>query len=126
MLGTIDLADWEPGPIEVEITPDGKTAVVSIGPAFFDDLPGLVGDPEIPEGGTLLIVDLESGVADEVQTKSVPLGIAISPDGMTAYTANYGTGVARGSSLSDLRRSRHDERSARNRFRSVRCLVPRW
>jgi YVTN family beta-propeller protein len=99
-LGTIDLADWEPGPIEVEITPDGKTAVVSIGPAYFDGLPGLVGDPAIPEGGTLLIVDLESGVADEVQTQDVPLGIAISPDGTTAYTANYGTGVARGSTLS--------------------------
>ncbi len=100
VLRTIDLADWEPGPIEVEITPDGKTAVVTVGPAYFDGLPGLVGGPEIPEGGTLLIVDLESGVADEVQTQDVPLGIAISPDGMTAYTANYGTRVARGSSLS--------------------------
>ncbi|MGB5351072.1 MAG: hypothetical protein WBN10_15805 [Polyangiales bacterium] len=100
VLRTIDLADWEPGPIEVEITPDGTTAVVSVGPAFFDGLPGLVGDPEIPEGGTLLIVDLESGVADEVQTQDVPLGIAISPDGTTAYTANYGTDAARGSSLS--------------------------
>jgi len=100
VLRSIDLADWEPGPIEVEITPDGATAVVSVGPAYFDGLPGLVGDPEIPEGGTLLIVDLESGVADEVQTQDVPLGIAISPDGTTAYTANYGTGAARGSSLS--------------------------
>ncbi len=100
VLRTIDLPDWEPGPIEVEITPDGKTAVVSIGPAYFDGLPGLVGDPEIPDGGTLLIVDLESGIADEVQTKDVPFGIAISPDGTTAYTANYGTGAARGSSLS--------------------------
>jgi YVTN family beta-propeller protein len=100
VLGTIDLADWEPGPIEVEITPDGKTAVVSVGPGYFDGLPGLVGDPEIPEGGALLVVDLESGVADEVQTKDVPFGIAISPDGTIAYTANYGTGAARGSSLS--------------------------
>ncbi len=100
VLRTIDLSDWEPGPIEVEITPDGTTAVVSVGPAFFDGLPALVGDPEIPEGGTLLIVALESGVADEVQTQDVPLGIAISPDGTTAYTANYGTGAARGSGLS--------------------------
>jgi len=100
ILGTIDLSDWGPGPIEVEITPDGKTAVVSVGPAFFDGLPGLVGDPEIPGGGTLLIVDLESGVVDEVQTEDVPLGIAISPDGTKAYTANYGTGDARGDSLS--------------------------
>ncbi len=100
IVGTIDLSDWEPGPIEVEITPDGKTAVVSVGPGFFDTLPGLVGDPEIPSGGTLLIVDLESGQADELRTEDVPLGIAISPDGTTAYTANYGTNGARGDSLS--------------------------
>jgi len=97
---TIDLSDWAPGPIEVEITPDGRTAVVSVGPAFFDELPGLVGNPDIPAGGTLLIVDLESGEVDEVQTEDVPLGIAISPDGATAYTANFGTAEARGDSLS--------------------------
>lgn len=100
IIRTIDLSAWEPGPIEVELTPDGKTAVVSVGPAFFDDLPGLVGDPDIPAGGTLLIVDLESGVADEVQTEDVPLGIALSPDGAVAYTANFGTEDARGDSLS--------------------------
>lgn len=97
---SIDLSEWAPGPIEVELTPDGKTAVVSVGPGFFDGLPGLVGDPEIAPGGTLLIVDLESGEADEVQTEDVPMGIAISPDGSTAYTANYGTADARGDSLS--------------------------
>jgi YVTN family beta-propeller protein len=100
ILDTIDLSDWEPGPIEVEITPDGRTAVVSVGPAFFDNLPGLVGDPVIAPGGTLLIVDLESGIADEVQIEDVPLGIAISPDGLRAYTANYGTSDGRGDSLS--------------------------
>lgn len=97
---TIDLSAWEPGPIEVELTPDGKTAVVSVGPGFFDGLPGLVGNPEIPSGGTLLIVDLESGEAEEVETRDVPLGIAISPDGSRAYTANFGTDGARGDSLS--------------------------
>ncbi len=100
ILDTIDLSNWEPGPIEVELTPDGKTAVVSVGPAFFDGLPGLVGDPEIPAGGTLLIVDLATGLADAIQTEDVPLGIAISPDGSRAYTANYGTADARGDTLS--------------------------
>ncbi len=100
IVDTIDLSDWEPGPIELEITPDGKTAVVSVGPAFFDSLSGLLGDPEIPPGGTLLIVDLETGTADEIQTEDVPLGIAISPDGRRAYTANYGTADARGDTLS--------------------------
>ncbi|HET6418014.1 MAG TPA: hypothetical protein VFG22_17095 [Polyangiales bacterium] len=100
IVDTIDLSNWEPGPIELEITPDGKTAVVSVGPAFFDSLSGLLGDPEIPPGGTLLIVDLETGTADEIQTEDVPLGIAISPDGRRAYTANYGTADARGDTLS--------------------------
>ena len=100
IVDTIDLSNWEPGPIEVELTPDGKTAVVSVGPAFFDALPGLVGDPEIPAGGTLLIVDLQTGVAEAIQTEDVPLGIAISPDGSRAYTANYGTADARGDTLS--------------------------
>jgi len=100
IVDTIDLSNWEPGPIEVELTPDGKTAVVSVGPAFFDGLPGLVGDPEIPAGGTLLIVDLQTGVAEAIQTEDVPLGIAISPDGSRAYTANYGTADARGDTLS--------------------------
>lgn len=30
VVDTIDLSEWEPGPIEVEVTPDGKTAVVSV------------------------------------------------------------------------------------------------
>ncbi|MBW2381245.1 MAG: hypothetical protein JRG70_17150, partial [Deltaproteobacteria bacterium] len=60
VVDTIDLSGWEPGPIEVEVTPDGKTAVVSVGPAFFDVgiTNMLIGSPEVPEGGTLLIVDL--------------------------------------------------------------------
>jgi YVTN family beta-propeller protein len=102
VVDTIDLSDWEPGPIEVEVTPDGKTAVVSVGPAFFDEgLPHtLIGSPEVPPGGTLLVVDLESGEATEVVISDVPLGIAISPDGTRAYTANYGTMNESGSTLS--------------------------
>lgn len=102
VLRTIDLAQWEPGPIELEITPDGKTAVVSVGPAFFDVgiTNMLIGSPEVPAGGTLLVVDLESGDATEVVLSDVPLGIAITADGATAYTANYGTVDAPGNTLS--------------------------
>jgi YVTN family beta-propeller protein len=102
VVDTIDLSDWEPGPIEVEVTPDGKTAVVSVGPAFFDEstINLLIGSPEVPPGGTLLIVDLESGEATEVLVSDVPLGIAISPDGTVAYTANYGTTEGSGNTLS--------------------------
>ncbi|MFZ1866569.1 MAG: hypothetical protein WAU39_20280 [Polyangiales bacterium] len=94
LLRTIDLADWSPGPLEVELTPDGRTAVVAVGPGFFDGdgvTNGLVGSPEVPPGGALLIVDLETEQVSQVPTQYVPMGIAISPDGSTAYVANYGT-----------------------------------
>jgi len=103
IVGVIDLSSWEPGPIEVEVTPDAKTAIVSVGPAFFDGdgvTNMLIGSPDVPPGGTLLIVDLESGDATEVATEDVPLGIAISADGTTAYTANYGTTDEPGNTLS--------------------------
>ncbi len=102
VLDTIDLSGWEPGPIEVEITPDGKTALVAVGPAFFDSgvTNTLIGSPEVSPGGTLLIVDLSTGDAAELATEDVPLGIAISADGTTAYTANYGTSDAPGDTLS--------------------------
>jgi len=103
IVDTIDLSDWEPGPIELELTPDGRTAVVSVGPGFFDGT-GLtnmiIGSPTVPPGGTLLVVDLESGEAVSIDTEDVPLGIAINPEGTIAYTANYGTTDARGDSLS--------------------------
>lgn len=103
LVDTIDVSDWEPGPIEVELTPDGKTAVVSVGPAFFDGtgvVNMLIGSPEVPPGGALLIVNLESGDAVEVVTEDVPLGIAINAEGTIAYTANYGTIDAPGNTMS--------------------------
>lgn len=96
---TIDLSDWEPGPLEIELTPDGNTAVVSVAPGFFNGF-SIIGSPDVPPGGTLLIVDLETGEAESIQTEHVPMGIAISPDGTLAYTANYGTNDAPGDSLS--------------------------
>jgi YVTN family beta-propeller protein len=100
LVDTIDLSDWEPGPLEIEITPDGATAVVSISPGFFGSLAALIGSPTIPDGGTLLLVDLASRTATELVTADVPMGIAISPDGTRAYTANYGTTDAVGTTLS--------------------------
>ena len=99
IVGIIDLSAWEPGPLEVEITPDGTTAVVSVGPGFFDGF-SIIGSPDVPSGGTLLVVDLETGEAESIETEDVPMGIAISPDGALAYTANYGMTGAPGDSLS--------------------------
>jgi len=96
---TIDLSAWEPGPLELELTPDGATAVVAVGPGFFDGF-SIIGSPSVPSGGTLLVVDLESGDAEAIATEDVPMGIAISPDGTRAYTANYGMTGAPGDSLS--------------------------
>jgi DNA-binding beta-propeller fold protein YncE len=90
---TIDLSAYAPGPLELELTPDGKRAVVTISPGFFGGGVGgsLVGSPEVPEGGTLLVVDIAAReVVAELETEHTPMGIAISPDGRTAWTANYG------------------------------------
>jgi len=103
LLRTIDLDVWNPGPLEIEITPDGSKAVVASSPGFFDGdgiTNGLVGSPVVPPGGALLIVDLDSGDVVEVATSDVPMGIAISADGTTAYTANYGTIDEAGNTMS--------------------------
>jgi DNA-binding beta-propeller fold protein YncE len=105
---TIELPDHEPGPLEVELTPDGKLAVVAISPGFFAGSGGaLVGAGEVPIGGGLLIVDLDTDViVAELATAQYPMGIAISPDGSTAWTANYGGNGQSGTTLSviDLQR----------------------
>ena len=100
---TIDLSAFEPGPLELELMPDGRSALVAVSPGFFDGegtTNALVGSPEVAPGGTLLIVDLESGEAVEVDTAHVPMGIAIAEDGSLAYTANYGTLDEPGNTLS--------------------------
>lgn len=101
IVGTISLAEHPPGPIEVEIAPDGRTAVVTIGPGFYEGFgAALVGMPDVPPGGGLLIVDLvDRAVIAEIETAHVPMGIAISPDGTRAYVAEYGTNDAPGTEI---------------------------
>src|SRR5687767_3673728 len=61
IVGTIDLAEWAPGPIEVEIAPDGARALVAIGPGFYEGAgTALVGGAAAESTGTLLLVDLEA------------------------------------------------------------------
>lgn len=103
---TIELPEHEPGPMEVELTPDGSLAVVAVSPGFFGGAVGALVDippGSLPEGGGLLIVDVDSGaIVAELDTAHVPLGIAISPDGKTAWTANYGGNGESGTSLSQI------------------------
>jgi DNA-binding beta-propeller fold protein YncE len=100
--GRIDLSAHAPGPLQVEITPDGRSAVVSLSAGFFEGDGGvLVGSPDVPPGGGLLVVDLVEGVVvHAIDTAQVPMGIAISPDGRTAFSANFGRRDAPGNTLS--------------------------
>jgi hypothetical protein len=100
----IPLPDDVPGPIELELTPDGRTAVVAVGPGFFDTIVGVgLGARRIPAGGGLLLVDLETRtVRARIATPSVPMSIAITPDGMRALTADFGLEGARGTTMSVL------------------------
>jgi hypothetical protein len=97
--GTIPLPDDAPGPIELELTPDGRTAV---GPGFFDTIVGVgLGARRIPAGGGLLLIDLETRtVRARIATPSVPMSIAITPDGTRAFTADFGVEGARGTTMS--------------------------
>jgi hypothetical protein len=103
---TIELEAYEPGPIEAELTPDGSLAVVAISPGFFATGVGTLvgaGPGAVPEGGALLIVEIESGsVIAELQTAQYPLGIAITPDGSAAWTANYGGNGQSGTTVSHI------------------------
>lgn len=101
LVDTVDLSAYPPGPLEVEITPDGATAVVTTSPGFFDGLVGnLIGVGDVELDGALLLVDIASrSVTAELQPADVPMGIAISPDGATAYTANYGTSETAGTTM---------------------------
>jgi YVTN family beta-propeller protein len=102
--GTIDLSAWAPGPLEVEIAPDGHTALVSVSPGFFDGIVGqTLGLTDLPLDGAGLVVDLDTReVVTELATAHVPMGFAFLPDGSRAYSANFGYTGARGSTLSIL------------------------
>jgi hypothetical protein len=95
VVATIDLSKYSPGPMEVAVTPDGKTALVSISAGFFT-IPGsafLVNASSIPaDPGTLLMVDLSARkVVAELDTGKSPMGILITPDGTKAFVTNFGS-----------------------------------
>ncbi len=102
LVDTIDLSAYAPGPIEVEIAPDGHTALVSISPGFFDTFVGqAIGITDIELTGTALVVDLDTReIVTELQTPHVPLGFAFTPDGTRALSANFGFSGATGSTVS--------------------------
>lgn len=102
LVTTVELAGYAPGPLQVELAPDGDTAVVAVGPGFFQGLGVVFGFPaDIGGGGAVLIVSLsERAVRSEIATAQPPMGLAISPDGTLAYSANYGDSSDSGNTLS--------------------------
>jgi DNA-binding beta-propeller fold protein YncE len=100
LVRTIDLAGHPPGPIEVEMAPGG-VAVVAVGPGFFEGLAQQLFQVDVPGGGSVLLVDIEEGtILADLPTRHAPMGIAISADGTTAYTANFGDDANPGSTVS--------------------------
>jgi len=86
--------DVAPGPFAVAFTPDGRTAVVPCGVGFLPDSIVAALAPGAPPGDSVAIIDVIRGVAVAVMRTgedSIPTGVAIHPDGRSAYVTNYGT-----------------------------------
>ena len=85
LVGTVDLGKFTPGPLDLAITPNGKTALVAISGGWlgaFTTVP--------PGNGTLLFVDIPTrSVVGELYTGASPMGIAITKDGKRAFVGQY-------------------------------------
>ena len=91
----MDLSAYEQGPLELKITPEGKTALVSVSPGFFA-LPGatvLVGAPAAPTAPSKeVFVNLETRMVEtELDVGDGPSGIALTHDGSRAFVAHAGS-----------------------------------
>ncbi len=96
---SLDLAGYAPGPLQLELTPDGDTALVAVGPGFYDSLGIVFGFPEVTGDGALLVVNLNDDEVAQIPTASAPMGVAVTPDGKFGLSANFGTKLAGGSTL---------------------------
>ena len=91
-IGQVDLSKYAQGPYTVKITPDGKTAVVTLSAGFFAT-PGaglLLPGATIPTGPSkVLFIDLESkAIVAELDTGDDATGIAITHDGRLAFVCH--------------------------------------
>jgi hypothetical protein len=100
----IDLSDREPGPMQLAITPDGTQALVAVTAGFFTGVVGnLVGAGTVPQGGSLILIELETGaLIHEFDVASTALHPVIAADGTTAWTTNYGGNGTTGSTIARL------------------------
>ncbi len=95
LVAEIDLGAYAAGPLDAEIIPGTKLAMVSLSAGFFS-LPvagALIGAEAIPaDTGKLLFVDLAARqVVGELDTGQHPMGIAITHDGARAFVAHFGS-----------------------------------
>ena len=87
LVDTIDLSDYTPGPMALAITPDGKTALVSVSVGFLN----LIGAGVEMGEDKLLIIDIESrAVTGEMDIGASPMGIAVTHDSKTAFVGLLG------------------------------------
>jgi DNA-binding beta-propeller fold protein YncE len=94
-VGEVALSQYTQGPYNVKITPDGKTALVTLSAGFFT-VPGatyLVSITSVPTGPSeLLFIDLASrSLTAALDTGDGATGIAITHDGKTAFVCHVGT-----------------------------------
>jgi YVTN family beta-propeller protein len=89
----LDLSAHAAGPINVEVTPDAKLALVSLSAGFFSiPVSGiLINAGAIPsDPGALLFLDLEKReIVGQLDTGMGPMGIALTPDGKRAFVAHF-------------------------------------
>jgi DNA-binding beta-propeller fold protein YncE len=94
-VGEVDLSKYAQGPYTVKLTPDGKTAVITLSAGFFV-VPGatiLVGGPTLPSGPSKVVfVDVASKtILGDLDTGDGATGVAITHDGSRAYVCHVGT-----------------------------------
>ncbi len=97
VVSTLDLKKYSPGPLSLELTPDGKKLLVAVSSGFFAvPIAGmlLLNEPSIPTGpGALLIVDVDTQTVEaELKTGETPIGIAITKDSKRALVSHFGSG----------------------------------
>jgi hypothetical protein len=97
-LGEMDLSQYTQAPYGVKLTPDGKTAVVTLSPGFFL-VPGaaalLLGDSTMPTGPSkVLLIDVASrSIKAELDTGDGAAGITITHDGRRALITHTATTI---------------------------------
>lgn len=92
----LDLSSYVHGPLNAEVSPDGRYALVSLSAGFFvvEGAGALVRAGEIPQGpGQVLVIDLNTlEIVAELETGNGPMGIVFADEGRRALVAHFASG----------------------------------